>query len=251
MDKVRCRRPSPYVPLRWRKDDLIIENVRASRKLSTPLTSPLQLGRRSPGRAPIVFYDRGRRASGRRRLSCAAGSYRNGDFLLVAAAILAAKSCRNAQPTPGRGTGETARCWRGISKWARTGISSTCTANGRRRSMSVPRRKFRHSRPICRRAVHVAEPRGEGTGFITETVFENRFMHVPELSRMGARAEIQQYRHMPWCRNAFWRPKSAATDLRASASPCWRAVLRKAMTIVDRIYHIDRGYERIEDNCAR
>ncbi len=88
----------------------------------------------------------------------------------------------------------------------------------------------------------------EGTGFITETVFENRFMHVPELSRMGAHAEIESNTVICHGVEKLSGAQVMATDLRASASPRVLAgCIAEGTTVVDRIYHIDRGYERIED----
>ena len=87
----------------------------------------------------------------------------------------------------------------------------------------------------------------EGTGVITETIFENRFMHVPELQRMGANIELQGNTAIicgvPQLRSA----PVMATDLRASASLVLAGLVADGETIVDRIYHIDRGYECIEE----
>lgn len=87
----------------------------------------------------------------------------------------------------------------------------------------------------------------EGTGVITETIFENRFMHVPELIRMGAHAEIES--NTVICRGVdkLSGAQVMATDLRASASLVLAGCIAEGTTIVDRIYHIDRGYECIED----
>ena len=87
----------------------------------------------------------------------------------------------------------------------------------------------------------------EGTGFITETVFENRFMHVPELSRMGAHAEIESNTVICHGVEKLSGAQVMATDLRASASLVLAGCIAEGTTVVDRIYHIDRGYERIED----
>ncbi|MBL0531093.1 MULTISPECIES: UDP-N-acetylglucosamine 1-carboxyvinyltransferase [Aeromonas] len=86
----------------------------------------------------------------------------------------------------------------------------------------------------------------QGTGMVTETIFENRFMHVPELVRMGADIELQG--NVAICRDTH-QLKGAqvmATDLRASASLVLAGFVAEGATIVDRIYHIDRGYEDIE-----
>ena len=87
----------------------------------------------------------------------------------------------------------------------------------------------------------------EGTGTIVETVFENRFMHVQEMNRMGSDIEVQG--NTAICRGVeqLTGAPVMATDLRASASLVIAALAAEGETIVDRIYHIDRGYECIEE----
>jgi UDP-N-acetylglucosamine 1-carboxyvinyltransferase len=86
-----------------------------------------------------------------------------------------------------------------------------------------------------------------GSGSITETVFENRFMHVHEMNRMGAEIRVEGNTVIV---DGVERLKGApvmATDLRASASLIIAGLVADSETIVDRIYHIDRGYECIEE----
>lgn len=87
----------------------------------------------------------------------------------------------------------------------------------------------------------------EGTGVITETIFENRFMHIPELIRMGAHAEIESNTVICHGVKKLSGAQVMATDLRASASLVIAGCIAEGTTIIDRIYHIDRGYECIED----
>lgn len=90
-----------------------------------------------------------------------------------------------------------------------------------------------------------------GSGTITESVFENRFMHVQELQRMGANLKLEGNTTFS---NGVERLTSApvmATDLRASASLVLAGLVADGETIVDRIYHIDRGYETIEEKLAQ
>ncbi|WP_340609630.1 UDP-N-acetylglucosamine 1-carboxyvinyltransferase [Xenorhabdus bharatensis] len=87
----------------------------------------------------------------------------------------------------------------------------------------------------------------EGAGMITETIFENRFMHIPELIRMGAHAEIESNSVLCHGVEKLSGAQVMATDLRASASLVIAGCIAEGTTIVDRIYHIDRGYEHIED----
>ncbi|GBU12287.1 UDP-N-acetylglucosamine 1-carboxyvinyltransferase [Enterobacterales bacterium] len=91
----------------------------------------------------------------------------------------------------------------------------------------------------------------EGTGVITETIFENRFMHIPELIRMGAHAEIEGSTLICHGVEQLSGAQVMATDLRASASLVLAGCIADGVTIVDRIYHIDRGYERIEDKLRQ
>lgn len=90
----------------------------------------------------------------------------------------------------------------------------------------------------------------KGGGVITETIFENRFMHVPELMRMGAKAEIEGNTVICGDADHLSGAQVMATDLRASASLVIAGCIAQGETIVDRIYHIDRGYDKIEDKLA-
>ena len=86
----------------------------------------------------------------------------------------------------------------------------------------------------------------EGTGVITETIFENRFMHVPELHRMGADIALEGNSAMSKGGSQLRGAPVMATDLRASASLVIAGLLAEGETTVNRIYHLDRGYESIE-----
>ncbi|MBN6064242.1 UDP-N-acetylglucosamine 1-carboxyvinyltransferase [Aggregatibacter actinomycetemcomitans] len=86
-----------------------------------------------------------------------------------------------------------------------------------------------------------------GTSIITETIFENRFMHIPELIRMGGKAEIEGNTAICHGVSHLSGAEVMATDLRASISLVLAGCIATGETIVDRIYHIDRGYEHIEE----
>jgi UDP-N-acetylglucosamine 1-carboxyvinyltransferase len=90
----------------------------------------------------------------------------------------------------------------------------------------------------------------EGASMITETIFENRFMHVPELARMGANITVHQasalVRGVPRLTGA----PVMATDLRASVSLVLAGLVASGETVVNRVYHLDRGYERIEEKLS-
>ncbi|AWL12952.1 UDP-N-acetylglucosamine 1-carboxyvinyltransferase [Saliniradius amylolyticus] len=85
-----------------------------------------------------------------------------------------------------------------------------------------------------------------GTGVVAETIFENRFMHVPELHRMGADIELEANSAVCKGNSKLKGAQVMATDLRASASLVIAGLVARGETIVDRIYHLDRGYEQIE-----
>ena len=86
-----------------------------------------------------------------------------------------------------------------------------------------------------------------GTSIITENIFENRFMHAQELCRMGANIKIEGRRAVVRGRTILSGAAVQASDLRASASLVLAALVAQDETIIDRVYHIDRGYERIEE----
>ncbi len=90
----------------------------------------------------------------------------------------------------------------------------------------------------------------EGTGTIVETVFENRFMHVQEMQRMGADIEVEGNTAIVRGVDGLTSAPVMATDLRASASLILAGLVAKGETEVQRIYHIDRGYELIEEKLA-
>jgi UDP-N-acetylglucosamine 1-carboxyvinyltransferase len=90
----------------------------------------------------------------------------------------------------------------------------------------------------------------EGVGTITETIFENRFMHVQEMQRMGARIRLEGNTAICTGIERLTGAPVMATDLRASASLVLAGLVADGDTLVDRIYHIDRGYQDIEEKLA-
>ena len=87
----------------------------------------------------------------------------------------------------------------------------------------------------------------EGTSVITENIFENRFMHAQELVRMGANIKVEDSKAIVRGRTQLSSAAVQCSDLRASASLVIAALVADGETILDRVYHIDRGYERIEE----
>jgi UDP-N-acetylglucosamine 1-carboxyvinyltransferase len=93
--------------------------------------------------------------------------------------------------------------------------------------------------------------RAQGTSRITETIFENRFMHVQELARLGARIALDGETATIEGVDRLRGAPVMATDLRASVSLVIAALAAEGETIVNRVYHLDRGFERLEDKLAR
>ena len=86
---------------------------------------------------------------------------------------------------------------------------------------------------------------------VTETIFENRFMHVQELRRLGADIEVEGNTAVIRGVERLEGATVMATDLRASASLVLAGLVARGATTVDRIYHLDRGYERIEEKLTQ
>ena len=91
----------------------------------------------------------------------------------------------------------------------------------------------------------------EGISFISETIFENRFMHTQELARMGATIRVEGRQAIVAGVTELTGAQVIASDLRASASLVLAGLVAHGETLVDRVYHIDRGYEKIEEKLAR
>jgi UDP-N-acetylglucosamine 1-carboxyvinyltransferase len=90
----------------------------------------------------------------------------------------------------------------------------------------------------------------EGVGVINETIFENRFMHVQELLRLGADIRVEGHTAIVRGVEKLSGAPVMATDLRASASLILAGLVAEGETVIDRIYHLDRGYENIEEKLS-
>jgi UDP-N-acetylglucosamine 1-carboxyvinyltransferase len=90
----------------------------------------------------------------------------------------------------------------------------------------------------------------EGVGVINETIFENRFMHVNELLRLGADIRVEGHTAIVRGADKLSGAPVMATDLRASASLILAGLVAEGDTTIDRIYHLDRGYENIEEKLS-
>jgi len=90
----------------------------------------------------------------------------------------------------------------------------------------------------------------EGVSVLEERIFENRFMHAPELARMGARIDVQGGTATVTGVEKLRGARVMATDLRASVSLILAALAAEGETVVSRVYHLDRGYERVEEKLS-
>ena len=90
----------------------------------------------------------------------------------------------------------------------------------------------------------------DGTSVLEERIFENRFMHAPELARMGAKIEVQGGTATVTGVEKLKGARVMATDLRASVSLILAALAAEGETVVSRVYHLDRGYERVEEKLS-
>ena len=99
--------------------------------------------------------------------------------------------------------------------------------------------------------IMVLMTRANGTSKIKENIFENRFMHVPELNRMGAKIKVSGNLSKIEGINSLYGAEVMATDLRASVSLVLAGLIAKNRTIINRVYHLDRGYENLENKLRK
>ena len=93
--------------------------------------------------------------------------------------------------------------------------------------------------------------KANGKSSITENIFENRFMHVAELRRLGAKIDLKNNKAYIFGNTKFIGAELMSSDLRASVSLVLAAMVSKGKSIINRIYHLDRGYENIEHKLKK
>lgn len=120
------------------------------------------------------------------------------------------------------------------------------TMNGRPKSVSIRTEPHPGFPTDMQAQIMALDCVADGTAQITETIFENRFMHVPELQRLGADIQVEGHTAVVRGVEQLRGARLMATDLRASASLVIAALAAEGESIVDRIYHLDRGYDRME-----
>ena len=124
------------------------------------------------------------------------------------------------------------------------------TASRRLKAVDVATQEYPGFATDLQAQYMAAMTEAEGICSITETIFENRFMHVQELARMGASISIDGRKAVVTGVGRLTGAQVIASDLRASASLVLAALVGKGKTVIDRVYHIDRGYEKIEEKLA-
>jgi UDP-N-acetylglucosamine 1-carboxyvinyltransferase len=122
--------------------------------------------------------------------------------------------------------------------------------NGRPRPVDVVTEPYPGFPTDMQAQLMVLLTQATGTSRVRETIFENRFMHVSELARMGARVELHGHDALVHGPTPLSGAKIMATDLRASAGLVLAALVAEGESVIDRVYHLDRGYEHIEAKLA-
>jgi UDP-N-acetylglucosamine 1-carboxyvinyltransferase len=146
-----------------------------------------------------------------------------------------------------------------VSKLLQTGVEVTqpsptslrVRSGGRLRSVDMTTEEYPGFATDLQAQYMALMTQAEGIAMIVETIFENRFMHAQELARMGANIRLDGKQAIVAGPRALSGAGVIASDLRASASLVLGALVAKGETVIDRVYHIDRGYERIEAKLAQ
>ncbi len=146
-----------------------------------------------------------------------------------------------------------------VSKLQQCGVDVTQPApgslrvrgGGRLRSVDITTEEYPGFATDLQAQYMALMTQAEGIAIVTETIFENRFMHAQELARMGANIRLDGKQAIVAGPRQLTGAGVIASDLRASASLVLGALVAKGETVIDRVYHIDRGYEKIESKLAR
>jgi len=146
-----------------------------------------------------------------------------------------------------------------VSKLQQTGVGVTqpdstslrVRGGGRLRSVDMTTEEYPGFATDLQAQYMALMTQGDGIAIIVETIFENRFMHAQELARMGANIRLDGKQAIVAGPRELTGAGVIASDLRASASLVLGALVARGETVIDRVYHIDRGYEKIEVKLAR
>jgi UDP-N-acetylglucosamine 1-carboxyvinyltransferase len=139
----------------------------------------------------------------------------------------------------------------GVDVAERDATSLRVRARGKLRSVDMNTEEYPGFATDLQAQYMALMTQAEGIAIIVETIFENRFMHALELARMGANIRLDGRQAIVAGPRELTGAGVIASDLRASASLVLAALVARGETVIDRVYHIDRGYERIESKLAR
>ena len=128
--------------------------------------------------------------------------------------------------------------------------ASVCGGNGSIKSVDVTTLPYPGFPTDLQAQLMVLMAVADGVSVMTETIFENRFMHAQELDRMGAQIKLEGNRAIVRGVNELSGAPVMASDLRASIALILAGLVAKGTTEVSRVYHLDRGYERIENKLS-
>jgi len=134
--------------------------------------------------------------------------------------------------------------------WTLDGSTLRVRATGRLRSVDMTTEEYPGFATDLQAQYMALMTQAEGIAIVVETIFENRFMHAQELARMGANIRLDGKQAIVAGPRELTGAGVIASDLRASASLVLGALVAKGETVIDRVYHIDRGYEKIEAKLA-
>jgi UDP-N-acetylglucosamine 1-carboxyvinyltransferase len=137
----------------------------------------------------------------------------------------------------------------GVGDGGKTGLR--VRASGRLRATDIKTEEYPGFATDLQAQYMALMTMAEGISFISETIFENRFMHTQELARMGANIRVEGRQAIVAGVAELTGAQVIASDLRASASLVLAGLVARGETVLDRVYHIDRGYEKIEEKLAR
>jgi UDP-N-acetylglucosamine 1-carboxyvinyltransferase len=140
---------------------------------------------------------------------------------------------------------------RDAGKGSEDGRTLTVKARSKLRALDVTTHEYPGFPTDMQAQYMTLMTQAEGSSVIAETIFENRFMHALELARMGADITVNGRRAVVRGKTPLSGAKIQASDLRASASLVLAGLAAEGETLIDRVYHIDRGYERIEEKLTQ
>ena len=131
------------------------------------------------------------------------------------------------------------------------GANLRVRSNGKLRSVDVSTEEYPGFATDLQAQYMALMTQAEGIAIVVETIFENRFMHAQEMARMGANIRLDGRQAIIAGKRELTGAGVIASDLRASASLVLAGLVARGETVIDRVYHIDRGYEKIEAKLAR